>query len=95
MIIHSLIIGAVMILKVFSVYDSKVEVYFPPFMLKNKGEALRGMMELVTDGKSNISKYPEDFTLFELGSFDDSTAKFDLLLTPLSVCKAIECRPVS
>lgn len=79
-----------MISKVFSIYDSKAEAYLPPFMMKSKGEVIRALSSLIADPQHNFCKYPEDFTLFELGTFDDATAKYDLLLTPVSIGVLIE-----
>lgn len=79
-----------MILKMFSVYDSKVEAYLPPLFYKSKGEFLRAFAEAVNDPKSNIGKYPSDFTAFELGSWDDHGSVFDLHKTPMSLGVAIE-----
>lgn len=61
-------------LKLFTVYDSKTETYLRPFCLLTKGEAIRGFSETSNDPQSQICKYPADFTLFELGEFDDQTA---------------------
>lgn len=58
-------------LKMFAVYDSKGEVYTPPFCMKTEGQAIRSFIETVNDKTSQIGKYPEDFTLFEIGVFDD------------------------
>lgn len=77
-------------LKVFTCYDCKVESYGNPFFMKTKGEAIRGFAEVSNDEKSQIAKYPEDFTLFELGEYDDSNGKFVLHSTPISIGKAIE-----
>lgn len=77
-------------LKIFACFDCKVEAYGNPFYMKTKGEAIRGFVEVVNDGQSQISKYPEDFTLFELGEYDDSNAKFLLHSTPISIGKGIE-----
>ena len=74
-----------MILKVFGIFDSKVEAYLPPFMMKSKGEAIRALSNHLADPQHNFCKYAEDFTLFELGSWDDSNAKYDLLPTPHSI----------
>lgn len=60
-------------LKIYSVFDSKAKAYNSPFYLRNSGEATRGFADVVNDGKSQISKYPEDYSLFELGEFDDET----------------------
>ncbi|QXP08368.1 MAG: nonstructural protein [Arizlama microvirus] len=64
-----------MITKLFCVYDSAVEAYFKPEHFLTKGEALRVFIDVVNDGKSNLFKHPEYYTLFEVGEFDDSTGK--------------------
>ena len=74
-----------MIMKVFSVYDSKVEAYLPPLFYKSKGGFLRAFGEACNDSKSSIGKYPADYTAFELGTWDDNTAKFVPHATPLSL----------
>lgn len=59
-------------LKMLSVYDSKIAGYMTPFFSVHAGQALRGWEEVCNDGQSPMSKFPADFTLFELGEFDDS-----------------------
>lgn len=59
--------------KAFSVYDVKSETYSPPFFEKTSGLALRSFTEAIKDPRSALSKYPADFTLFEIGHFDDSS----------------------
>lgn len=59
--------------KAFSIYDVKAEIYSPPFFVNTVGLAIRMFTDLVNDGESRIAKYPADFTLFEIGSFDDSS----------------------
>lgn len=77
-----------MILKVFSIRDSKGEIYMQPFFQKTAGEAERSFKTLVQDDKSTVSKYPEDFDLYYLGEYDDQTGKFAALDTPSHICKA-------
>lgn len=72
-------------LKVFGIYDSKVQAYLPPFMMKTIGEAERALSAHVNDPQHNFCKYSEDFTLFELGTWDDSNAEYSLLNTPHSL----------
>lgn len=75
---------------VFSVFDSKAAAYLPPFYAPTAGSALRSFMDAISKADHPFGKYPEDYTLFELGSFDDSTGKFDCLSTPVSRGTAIE-----
>lgn len=66
-----------MILKMFSVYDSKLEAYMQPFFAQTKGHALRLWSDNVNDPSTNNPwfKHPADFTLFEIGEFDDNTGR--------------------
>lgn len=79
-----------MILRVFAIYDSKAEAFLQPFFMRQKGEAIRAFSDSVNDVKSNFNKYPEDFTLFEFGVFNDDSGVFEMLPTGVSVIKAIE-----
>jgi len=82
-----------MIQKVFVVYDSKVDAYMSPFFMAARGQAIRSFVEIASDKTHNIGKYPADFTLFELGEYDDSSAKFTLHATPVSLGVALELIP--
>lgn len=79
-----------MIHKIFSVYDSKVESFLPPFFVQSKGAALRSFMDAVGQEGHQFSKHAADFTLFELGEFDDFCGKFELHATPISIALALE-----
>lgn len=83
-------------LKMFTVYDSKVEAYMKPFFMRSTGEAIRDFTDAVnaSDANSVLSKYPSDYTLFELGDFDENTAVFVPKLTPVSLGVAIEYKKV-
>lgn len=63
-------------LKLYAVFDSKVEQYLAPFVMRSRGEAVRSWIDVVNDEKTQFSKHPEDFTLMEVGEFDQSTGKF-------------------
>jgi len=78
-----------MIHKLFTVYDTKVEAYLTPFYMKSKGEAIRAFTDSCNDSQTSFHKHPEDYVLFELGDFDDSTCKFNLH-EPKSLGCAIE-----
>lgn len=73
-----------MLIKVFSVFDDKVKAFRYPFFIQSAGQAVRGFIDLVNDGKSEVSKYPADFTLFEHGTFDDESGVLTVLKTPVN-----------
>lgn len=62
-------------MKLFSVHDSKAEAYLQPIYFKSTGEAIRAFQTTCNDEKSQFNQYPSDFTLVELGSWDELTAK--------------------
>ena len=64
-----------MVLKTFTIRDSKGEFYSPPFLQKTHGEAERSFKQLVQDQRSQVSKFPEDYDLYYIGEFDDNTGK--------------------
>jgi len=76
-----------MIYKVFTVFDSKIDVFLPPFFCRTSGEAARIMMDMCSDKNHNFYKYRSEFMLFELGTYDDSTGMMVPLTapTPLSL----------
>ena len=77
-------------LKIFSVFDSKAEAFLPPFFAGTKGQAIRSFSDAVQDSGHAFSKHCSDYTLFELGLFDDSDANIIMLPTPVSLGIAIE-----
>ena len=74
----------------FAIWDSAAQAYKPPFYVVSKGIALRAFSDLVNSEGNDISRYPRDFTLFELGTFDDQTGKSVDLPTPKSMGLAQE-----
>lgn len=76
-------------LKLYSVRDSKGEVYSPPFLAKTPGEAERSFHGLVKDPKTQVGQYPEDYDLYQIGTFDDVAGKIVGLDTPQHIVKAV------
>lgn len=79
-----------MISKIYCVYDSKAETYSPPMLNKTKAEALRDFATAANNPQTLPGKFPEDFTLFELGAYNDQNASFELHPTAIALGKAIE-----
>lgn len=76
-----------MIQKVFSVRDSKALAFLQPFFSSATGSALRALGDAVTDGKSPLSVHPEDYILYEIGSFDDQTGEL-VAVSPIKMLAA-------
>lgn len=59
-------------MKLFSIYDSKAKAYLRPFTLPTSAHAIREVAEHMQQ-PGVFSDYPEDFSLFEVGEFDEQT----------------------
>lgn len=78
--------------KMYSIHDSKGEVYNQPFFMLTHGEAERSFRTLANDPKSSINDYPEDYDLYYLGDFDETTGQLAPLNSPQHVLKATAAR---
>nr|WAE43789.1 MAG: nonstructural protein [Microviridae sp.] len=78
--------------KIYNVYDSKAESWGMPLFYDCRANALRSLQECVNanDEKNQISKYPADFTFFEIGSYNQQTGSFELYETKINLGLAIE-----
>ncbi len=65
-------------LKIFTVYDTKALAYLPPFFLPNELMAKRVFGDMADDINHQFGKHPEDYSLYEMGDFDDGKAKFEI-----------------
>lgn len=64
-----------MILKVFSVFDSKAKAYLQPFHAVNSAVALRSFEAAVNDERHDFHRFAGDYTLFEIGIWDDQSGE--------------------
>lgn len=79
-----------MILGIYAVYDSGVGAWMSPMYMRNRGEATRWWQEVCNNPESRLNKHPSDYTLFELGTYNDLDASFDLMCSPSKVGVALE-----
>lgn len=75
---------------VYAIYDSKADAYMQPFFQDTHGLALRTFEEATKQKDHIIAKYPADFTLFHLATWDDQTGNIAPMDTPISLGVAIE-----
>lgn len=59
--------------KVFSVYDVKTAAYGQPFFSPTRASAQRAFIGACSDRSTMLGQHPQDFRLFELGTFDDQS----------------------
>ena len=67
-----------------SIRDSAADAYGRPFFLPSVGVAIPSFTDEVNrpSEDNQIYQHPEDFDLFELGEFDDTSGRFVLLDVP-------------
>ena len=69
---------------VFTVYDQKAKAHLTPFFLLQEQQAIRAFTDCVNSDDHPFGKHPEDYTLIQIGEFDDSDGKlfpFDIPAT--------------
>jgi len=62
--------------KVFTVFDSKAAAYLQPFFTATTGLAIRSFQDAALNPEHQFNKHLGDYTLFEIGTYDDLTGKF-------------------
>lgn len=83
------------LLRLYSIYDSKAEQFSPPQVYHNDMLALRGFEGLVNDDNTLINSYPEDFSLYYVGNLGDTDGRYytessDESRVPILVGRAVD-----
>ncbi|WNK14740.1 MAG: nonstructural protein [Microvirus sp.] len=71
--------------KLYSIYDSVINVNHFPFQAHNDSDAQRSLLNAAADPASNLALNPGDFSLYYLGTYDDTEAIFDIVQPQLVV----------
>lgn len=79
-------------LKSFAVWDEKAQCYLQPSFHPTKGLAIRQFTDIINQPDNPINKYPADFTLFEIGEYDNESGKLLPHPAPVSIGNGLEFR---
>lgn len=79
-------------MKLFSVYDSKGESYSAPFSERTHETARRAFMVAVRDKETPVGRFPDDFALFVVGSFDENTGVITPATAPTIIFTGTEAK---
>ena len=79
-------------LEIFSIKDNAAQSYGRPFFVPAIGLAVRSFSDEVNRPAEDnqFYKHPSDFDLYHIGSFNDETAEFDLLMFPKVISRGVE-----
>lgn len=64
-----------MLQKFFGVKDLAVQAFNDPGVAGSPGGVIRAFADQANDGKSEIARHPEDYELYELGTFDTDSGR--------------------
>lgn len=79
-----------MLFAMFTVYDSKAQAFLPPWIMTQTTMAQRAFSDCANSKDHQFGTHPEDYTLFQLGMWDDETGVLDQLPSPRSLGLALE-----
>lgn len=78
-------------MKLYTIYDSKAEVHSSPFPALNADLAKRDLTKVPPEHDYNV--FAEDYTLFEVGTYDDHTATIFPYDAIRSICNFVTIMP--
>lgn len=64
-------------IELFSILDAAAERYMDPFCAPTIEFAIRGFKEACSIKDHQFSKFPEDYSLFHIGTFDPELCQID------------------
>ncbi len=79
-----------MIVKMYSVYDKKSELWKVPFYAQNAGLAIRMFTVAVRDPNTELATFAEDFELWEVGEFNNDFGVFVCYEQKHHMCNAVD-----
>lgn len=79
-------------LNFYAIRDTKALIYYPPFHAANHVFAQRSVSVGAMDPQSNLNRFPADFELRFLGTFDDITGKLTFV-EPEFICTVLSLIP--
>lgn len=60
--------------QIFCIHDNKAQAYLPPFIMHRNDMAVRVFADCINSDEHQFGKNPGDYTLFNIGEFDDNKA---------------------
>lgn len=68
-------------MKIISIKDTKANIFLQPNFQGTIPDAVRTFKMLLTNDNL-VSRFPNDYRLYQLGEFDSNTGKFEIFQTP-------------
>ena len=58
-------------LKMYAIHDNQAEIFMRPMYFNTEGLAKRAFLNALVSEESEISRFPADYALYEIGEYDD------------------------
>lgn len=81
-----------MIHQVLAVFDEKAEAFAQPYFVANEVVGMRAFKAACEDRDSLLFKFPEDYRLYQLGTYDDVTGRLECPDRPRLLMSAFSIR---
>lgn len=75
---------------IFSIFDQKAKAYLPPFTLPSSPMATRVFSDCVNSTDHNFGRHPGDYSLLQIGEWDDNTAEIIPATPPQMISNGLE-----
>lgn len=75
--------------RVYAIFDAAAAAYLPPFMMPRDELALRAFKECVNSPTHQFGVHPQDYTLFFIGTFEDTEARYTQPQAYIALAQAI------
>ena len=76
-------------INIYAIYDTKSEAFGKPLFFNTDGLAQRSFYEACEHEESEFKKYPHDFSLLKIGTYDDENGKLQAQ-KPEEIATALE-----
>lgn len=82
-----------MILQIMVAFDKKAASYLTPFFVTRGELGIRSFSSAVNGAPgSAIADHPEDFALYQLGTYNDDSGKLNPFAEPVHVVEAVKLK---
>jgi hypothetical protein len=76
--------------ELYSIQDKVAKVYNRPMPIVNLGKAMQVFAQMVNGEDSDITKWPEQFNLVKIGSYEEETGKLESLDSPEIIANGLD-----
>lgn len=74
---------------IFSIWDAKLQAYMQPFFAVNEAVAVRAFEVAAMNPQHTMHSHPGDFTLFQVGEFDEKSGEISDVMPSRAIVQAI------